>query len=55
MHRTDGDRRVGQIIKARRELATHRVADRAWLNGRGSAVQILATRTSRLRTSKQCG
>jgi hypothetical protein len=34
MHRTDGDRRVGQIIKARRELATHRVGGRAWLNGR---------------------
>jgi hypothetical protein len=25
MHRADGDRRVGQIIKARREAATHRV------------------------------
>jgi hypothetical protein len=29
-----GDRRVGQTIKARRELATHRVGGRAWLNGR---------------------
>jgi len=40
MHRADGDRRVGQIIKARRELATHRVGGRAWLNGRevGGAV-----------------
>jgi hypothetical protein len=34
MHRADGDRRVGQIIKARHELATHRVSGRAWLNGR---------------------
>jgi hypothetical protein len=33
MHRADGDRRVGQIIKARRALAT-RVGGRAWLNGR---------------------
>jgi hypothetical protein len=33
-HRAEGDRRVGQIIKARRELATHRVGGRAWLNGR---------------------
>jgi hypothetical protein len=34
MHRADGDRRVGQIIKARRELASDRVGGRAWLNGR---------------------
>jgi hypothetical protein len=34
MHRAEGDRRVGQIIKARRELATRRVGGRAWLNGR---------------------
>jgi len=34
MHRADGDRRTGQIIKARRELATHQVGGRAWLNGR---------------------
>jgi hypothetical protein len=34
MNRADGDRRVGQTIKARRELATHRVGGRAWLNGR---------------------
>jgi hypothetical protein len=34
MHRADGDRRVGQIIKAGREPATHRVGGRAWLNGR---------------------
>ena len=34
LHRADGDRRVGQIIKARRELVTHRVGGRAWLNGR---------------------
>jgi hypothetical protein len=34
LHRADGDRRVGQIIKARRELATHRVGGRVWLNGR---------------------
>ncbi len=34
LHRADGDRRVGQIIKARRELATQRVGGRAWLNGR---------------------
>jgi hypothetical protein len=34
MHRADGDRRVGQIIKARREVATDRVGGRAWLNGR---------------------
>jgi hypothetical protein len=33
-HRADGDRRVGQVLKARRELATHRVGGRAWLNGR---------------------
>ena len=32
MHRADGDRRVGQIIKARRESATHRVG--VGLNGR---------------------
>jgi hypothetical protein len=32
MHRADGDRRVGQIIKARREPATHRVG--VGLNGR---------------------
>ena len=35
MNRADGDRRVGQTIKARRELATQRVGGRAWLNGRG--------------------
>jgi hypothetical protein len=29
INRTDGDRRVGQTIKARRELATHRVGGRA--------------------------
>jgi hypothetical protein len=34
LHRAEGDRRVGQIIKARRELATHRVRGRAWVNGR---------------------
>lgn len=34
LHRADGDRRVGQIIKAKRELATKRVGGRAWLNGR---------------------
>ena len=34
MHRADGDRRVGQIIKARREVAPDRVGGRAWLNGR---------------------
>jgi hypothetical protein len=34
MHRADGDRRVGQIIKARRELATKRVGGRGWINGR---------------------
>jgi hypothetical protein len=34
MHRAEGDRRVGQIIKARRELATRRGGGRAWLNGR---------------------
>jgi hypothetical protein len=34
MNRADGDRRVGQTIKARHDLATHRVGDRAWLNGR---------------------
>ena len=34
MNRADGDRRVGQTIKASRELATHRVGGRAWLNGR---------------------
>jgi hypothetical protein len=34
MNRADGDRRVGQTIKASRELATHRVRGRAWLNGR---------------------
>jgi hypothetical protein len=33
-HRADGDRRVGQIIKATRELATDRVCGRVWLNGR---------------------
>jgi hypothetical protein len=33
-HHADGDRRVGLIIKARRELATQRVGGRAWLNGR---------------------
>jgi hypothetical protein len=34
MHRADGDRLVGQIIKARRALAGPRVGGRAWLNGR---------------------
>jgi len=34
MNRAGGDRRVGQTIKARRKLATHRVGGRAWLNGR---------------------
>ena len=34
MQRADGDRRVGQIIKASREPTTHRVGGRAWLNGR---------------------
>jgi hypothetical protein len=34
MHRADGDRRVGQSIKARRGLARPRVGGRAWLNGR---------------------
>jgi hypothetical protein len=34
LHRADGDRRVGQVIKARRELASQRVGGRAWLNGR---------------------
>ena len=34
MNRAAGDRRVGQIIKARAELATDRVGGRAWLNGR---------------------
>ena len=34
MNRADGDRRVGQVIKARRDLASHRVGGRAWLNGR---------------------
>jgi hypothetical protein len=34
MHRADGDRRVGQIFKARRELARPQIGGRAWLNGR---------------------
>jgi hypothetical protein len=34
LHRADGDRQVGQIIKARRDLASQRVGGRAWLNGR---------------------
>ena len=34
LHHADGDRRVGQTIKARAELATDRVGGRAWLNGR---------------------
>jgi hypothetical protein len=33
LHRADGDRRVGQAIKARHDLATRGVG-RAWLNGR---------------------
>jgi hypothetical protein len=33
LHRADGDRRVGQAIKARDDLATRGVG-RAWLNGR---------------------
>jgi hypothetical protein len=50
LHRADGDRRVGQIIKAKRALATQRVGGRAWLNGRelGGA----GPRTSRLRTTR---
>ena len=39
MNRADGDRRVGQTIKARRELATQRVGGRAWLNGRELGVR----------------
>jgi len=34
MNRAGGDRRVGQTIKASRELATRRVGGRGWLNGR---------------------
>jgi hypothetical protein len=34
LHRANGDRRVGQITKAGRELASQRVGGRAWLNGR---------------------
>ena len=34
LNSADGDRRVGQVIKARRGLATNRVGGRAWLNGR---------------------
>jgi hypothetical protein len=34
MNRAGGDRRVGQTIKARRDLATRRVGGSAWLNGR---------------------
>jgi hypothetical protein len=34
LQRADGNRRVGQIIKTSRELATQRVGGRAWLNGR---------------------
>ena len=34
MNRAGGDRRVGQTIKARRELAPRQVGGRAWLNGR---------------------
>jgi hypothetical protein len=34
MNRADGDRRLGQTIKARRDLASHRVGGRAWLSGR---------------------
>jgi hypothetical protein len=34
MNRAGGDRRVGQTIKARRELAPRRVGGGAWLNGR---------------------
>jgi hypothetical protein len=33
LHRADGDRRIGQIVKARRDLATKGVGGRAWLNG----------------------
>jgi hypothetical protein len=33
LHRAAGDRRVGQAIKARHEVATRGVG-RAWLNGR---------------------
>ncbi len=34
LHHADGDRRVGQNIKAKRALAGPRVGGRAWLNGR---------------------
>ena len=34
MRHSAGDRRVGQIVKARRELATRRVGGHVWLNGR---------------------
>jgi len=33
LHRADGDRRVGQAVKARHDLATRGVG-RAWINGR---------------------
>jgi hypothetical protein len=33
LHRADGDRRVGQAVKARQDLAARGVG-RAWLNGR---------------------
>jgi hypothetical protein len=33
LHHATGDRRVGQAIKARHDLATRR-AGRAWVNGR---------------------
>ncbi len=34
MHRANGDRRAGPIIKARHDLATLRVGGPGWLNGR---------------------
>ena len=34
LHQADDDRRVGQALAARRDLAIRRVSSRAWLNGR---------------------
>ena len=34
LHRSDGDRRVGRALRARRDLAASRDGGRAWLNGR---------------------
>jgi len=34
LHRADGDPRVGQIARARRDLATKGIGGRVWLNGR---------------------